>query len=338
MSEINSPAASDPRPASRAARFLAGVADAGTLLLLAGVAAGVLEDLGWPWTLAAHWLPVLGLGLAAVLPVFVVRRRFKTACLIALALVPPVRCAWPLWSAGAAPAVLAAEAFGGPADHIRIAEVNLFCGRADLERVATWLRAEADLAVIVEVTSGARDALVPLLAADFPHFHCEAREAAAGIAFVSRRWPIRAREVFEVDGGAPQIEVDVLAPGGPIRILALHLWPPVLPRDDAHNRAVLDAVRERVRSSPHPVVVAGDFNLTPWCSRLRDFLDVTNLRDLRRGRGFLNTWPETPLLPLLGIPIDHVLVRGRISAVDVATGPWIGSDHRPYVATFDLHR
>ena len=78
------------------------------------------------------------------------------------------------------------------------------------------------------------------------------------------------------------------------------------------------------------MIVAGDFNATPWSPHFRDLLATTGLRDAGSGRGWLPTWP-TWLGPA-GIPIDHVLVKGPVTVAGLSLGPDVGSDYRPLVA------
>jgi endonuclease/exonuclease/phosphatase (EEP) superfamily protein YafD len=74
-----------------------------------------------------------------------------------------------------------------------------------------------------------------------------------------------------------------------------------------------------------PLLLAGDFNLTPWSPFYSDFIRATGLVNAARGR--LATWPAW--LGPLGIPIDHALLRGSLSLVRIASGPDLGSDHLP---------
>jgi endonuclease/exonuclease/phosphatase (EEP) superfamily protein YafD len=81
-----------------------------------------------------------------------------------------------------------------------------------------------------------------------------------------------------------------------------------------------------------PVVVAGDFNMTPFSTRFGTLLQEARLR---RAKGGLNTtWP-TQLTPM-GFSLDHILVGKGIGSAVMRTGSRLGSDHLPVVGTFDL--
>ena len=88
-------------------------------------------------------------------------------------------------------------------------------------------------------------------------------------------------------------------------------------------------------SSDHDrTVLAGDFNMTPWCPPLRGLLgDRHQLHDARRtsGAGRLTTWPAA-LPSALRIPIDHLLHDASVTCTNLRLGPPIGSDHLPLIA------
>ena len=82
------------------------------------------------------------------------------------------------------------------------------------------------------------------------------------------------------------------------------------------------------------MVVAGDFNATPWSPHFQDVLSQSDLQDTGAGRGIQNTWYRFPVL-FLGLPIDHILTRG-VAVLQRQIGPPIGSAHRPLVLDFLL--
>jgi endonuclease/exonuclease/phosphatase (EEP) superfamily protein YafD len=86
-----------------------------------------------------------------------------------------------------------------------------------------------------------------------------------------------------------------------------------------------------------PVIVAGDFNATPWCPALRGIMSRNpRLHNAREGRGLFQSWP-TFLPPfVLRIPIDQTLFSDEFTVIDYHLGPDIGSDHLPLVSTLAL--
>jgi hypothetical protein len=51
--------------------------------------------------------------------------------------------------------------------------------------------------------------------------------------------------------------------------------------------------------------------------------------------GPLPSWPS--LLPFAMIPIDHCLVSGEFTVIDIKIGPDVGSDHLPLIVELGLH-
>jgi endonuclease/exonuclease/phosphatase (EEP) superfamily protein YafD len=91
-------------------------------------------------------------------------------------------------------------------------------------------------------------------------------------------------------------------------------------------RALPDAI---AKISPGPIIVAGDFNCTPWSPLFADLLAATGLHDSALGFGTWPTWYSS-LLPL-GIKIDHVLVAHGVAVRNHQVGHDVGSDHFPVI-------
>ncbi len=75
------------------------------------------------------------------------------------------------------------------------------------------------------------------------------------------------------------------------------------------------------------VMVLGDFNSVPWEIHFRKFLHNTNLKSTLEGKGYHITWPV--FFPILGIPMDHILISKNQTYKDLHIGPYAGSDHYP---------
>ena len=113
-------------------------------------------------------------------------------------------------------------------------------------------------------------------------------------------------------------------------IIAVH---PSYPASQARlwaRDAYLTEIAGVVTNLEGPVIVAGDFNTTHYAPAFRDFMELSKMSTFRN---FPATWPAR--LGPLGIPIDHVLVRGAW-LTDLTALSSIGSDHRGLKAEIRL--
>ncbi len=98
----------------------------------------------------------------------------------------------------------------------------------------------------------------------------------------------------------------------------------------------MTALTQFVRAGPLPLIVAGDFNMSPWTEKLPRFTRATGLG---RYNTFHLTWPmrarECPLVPL--VAIDNVFASHEFASDgDDSAGPRLGSDHRAVIADIAL--
>jgi endonuclease/exonuclease/phosphatase (EEP) superfamily protein YafD len=125
------------------------------------------------------------------------------------------------------------------------------------------------------------------------------------------------------------VRIDV---GGGIRpwIVAVHPPSPVFAANLPTRDRILADLATTITTLDGPVIVAGDFNATPYTPAFRDFVHAAGVATFRR---LPATFPNR--LGDAGLPIDHVMVRdaglARLQAL-----PSIGSDHRALAATILL--
>ena len=111
-----------------------------------------------------------------------------------------------------------------------------------------------------------------------------------------------------------------------------YVWPePIGPQHrQAHEFAEIIA-----RFDQASLIVAGDFNLTPWSFNLRRQDSAFGLKRLTRA---LPSWPVGEIahwgvtFPFPFLPIDHIYAGDAWRTVSVTRGPCLGSDHAPIVA------
>lgn len=302
---------------------------AAVTLLVTGIAT-IVGRLA-PWWPAAdvtnHFKPLLLATSVAGLVLLAFGARTLAACryrLIALGLglaaVAVVNAA-PLQTSLATAAVAA----HGRTGTLTIVSFNVFTGNRQLEHTARWLREQnADVIVLQEMTRAAREAMKRALAATHPYVHdCNCND----IVIYSRQ-PWRAAGGQSRSDERPALSWLTLAgpDGREVRVVGLH--PHYNPMSYRYI-AQYDWLVRHIRELGDRVILVGDFNAAPWSWQMTRLATAAGLR--RHGT-FAASWPS--LLPVL--LIDNVLTTPDIKGVSFRTGPFLGSDHLPVVATVAL--
>jgi endonuclease/exonuclease/phosphatase (EEP) superfamily protein YafD len=238
--------------------------------------------------------------------------------------------AWPVlpYVPHLAPAVAAPPA----AARLKVLAVNVsfrqFSARRFREIVA---EAAPDVLLVVEFTPHAEEVLAEFDKV-FPQQLKAPAEGPYGIALWSR-FPLQSAYTFPL-GPVQGVEARVQTPAGVFTLLGAHLVSPTLPRRAEQRNEGLQMLAERRAAISGPVIVAGDFNVTPYSPYYSDWLATTRLTDSRYGRTLSASWPA--ILPILGIPIDHVAVSNEFAILSHQRLPAFGSDHWGIMAELAL--
>jgi endonuclease/exonuclease/phosphatase (EEP) superfamily protein YafD len=193
--------------------------------------------------------------------------------------------------------------------------------------VSTIRNSDADLVILSEINPLHREALRQL-EGGYPTAAWQTRIDTRGIAMLSR---IPNTQFVNHEFGASRIaaiEARLPAPGNPgtMSVLGIHTASPNLDGRTAVRDDQLRAIGDWARDFDQPLVIAGDFNITPWSPPFRMLLDETGLRDSREYFGYFASWPSD--FGIFGIPIDHALVSPTLRVTDRAAGfPSVDSDH-----------
>jgi endonuclease/exonuclease/phosphatase (EEP) superfamily protein YafD len=290
------------------------------VLCVAIVVAANLLPLGarWSWMLelTTHFR-VQYLAVTAALLVLVALRRRWGACaalvaagaVSAVAVLPYVPS--PLAQVSAAPATL------------KVLTVNVSYRQFAVRRLLDIVReANPDVLIVQELTPHTERVLADF-DTEFPHFRKFPADGPRGIGLWSRH-ELESGTIFAL-GRLPAIEARVLAPQGAFTVIGAHLSSPVSPRRAAARNLELRALGERSAAVDGPLVVAGDFNITPYSPFFTDWLAASGLTDSRRGRTLSVSWPT--MLPWVGIPIDHVAVSSEFAILSHQRMANFESDH-----------
>lgn len=208
-----------------------------------------------------------------------------------------------------------------------LAALNVFAGNPNQQEAGTdALAIGADVLVVEELTPAVSEALRS-------YRYVQARPRSGGDAFgigVFSRFPLHL--IGRPSGNFLQVDVD--APGGRVRVVAVHTLQPLA------NLRILDRhlaqLRRLCEDTAAPFVLAGDFNATRQHRPFRRLLRC-GLRDAHSQRGVVlpRTWPANRRLPPFA-QLDHILTSRGIAVRSAGTVDIPGSDHRGVTARIAL--
>jgi endonuclease/exonuclease/phosphatase (EEP) superfamily protein YafD len=303
------------------------------LAIAALVAAATAAIIGFlaPWWPAAdvpnHFRPLLlviavaGLALLSFgVRELATHRRVRIAAGLGLAGVAAINTV-PLLASLSTTAVAAQS----PTGTLTVVSINVWTKNRQLEQAARWLADQnADVIVLQEVTYANREPLRRALAAVYPHVHdCGCSDI---VMFSRRPWIAAGGQPRTAE--QPALSWFTLADrnGREVRIIGLR--PQYIMRP-SNNAAHYDWLVRNIPKLGDRLILAGDFNAAPWSWQMMRLAAAANLR--RHGT-YAVSWPSH--LPI--VLIDNLLTTPDIKGVSFKTGPFLGSDHLPVVATVAL--
>ena len=226
---------------------------------------------------------------------------------------------------------------------VRMMTHNLFGMNYEMEKVTAAIFAEdPDIIVLQEYFGEQASDLHPALLAKYPFFvRCRGGKRA-NLGMYSRI-PFTQAE----DGACPNNAygttrtAHILATfnppaGKPFSVITTHMDWPIPVQRQRGQLSELSAVLDKIEG---PLILAGDFNSTPWSYSLREFVSrnglvrqTMNLVTYPLSWFYFDAWRDT--MPFL--PLDHVMTRGGIVVHDLHAGQPTASDHLPVVFTFSV--
>lgn len=303
---------------------------AGVLLLGLGLGAvsatALFRSDAWLVDLVESFRPHLLVAALVALPLgLTLRPGWRAACIAILVGCLVVSGATILRTASAATAPQ--EGRGGI--RLKLVTVNLLWSNRQHQRLRDWLQEEAPDIVVTQETTSRWATELARLDALFPHRRLPG--PVDDLAILSRH-PFDMAEEAGIRTHGTLAMATLLIGRRRIDLMALHASVPLTPAWRIARDVMFEDIARFARRTRHPLIVAGDFNATPWNRSMRRLVRAS---PLRHAPGFWRpTWADR--VPLwMGIPIDHVLAASDCRVVERRVGPDIGSDHRPVVAIID---
>jgi endonuclease/exonuclease/phosphatase (EEP) superfamily protein YafD len=313
----DAPPADKPMPVKKTVS-LGGLCDVIVFLALSCTWLGSLGRYGWLFDLLSHFRLQYVIVCALVVIYALIRRR---TWLVLLSLISV------LWNAQI---IHAFHQTAELADTTREKALSVMTFNVLTENknqpaaISYVMQTDADIICLLEVDDSWRASLEPLRI-KYPHHVEELSDVNFGIACYTRL-PMKSSEVrrFTV-WWLPTLVLNLDHLGRPLTFIGTHPIPPMSGQRAHEWREQLSSIATLVSGLPGEVIVAGDFNATPWCEGMR----------LLREKGGLDfrsvdpVWPPTWGLKLpMMIPIDHVLTKRGLTIQKRTIGPETGSDHR----------
>ena len=213
---------------------------------------------------------------------------------------------------------------------VRVMTINALTSNLQHASVANEITEDSpDIVAVLELSSALESYLRDELSATYPYRVESSSDAGNfGIGLYSKR-KLENVVRFRLNENILSIQADCSG----MRIIATHPLPPMGKQGfrsrNEHIRQLADRVSQLRSETPSiPVVVMGDFNLTPWSPHYRSFLNSSGLRRAKLGWGIAPTWYADGSSFPFGLVIDHIFISEELGCDNYRVGNDVGSDHR----------
>ena len=206
--------------------------------------------------------------------------------------------------------------------NLRLYVHNIYYQNSELESVVNAVRqTDPDVVFLMEYSHAIASEIEEAFA-DYPYNLIDPSRYTMGLALFSK-FPLGDSQVYRFDTRIPIFHTSVSVGEQAFDFVGAHPWPPIGRWGNLHRQQMID-IAEVAKNAKHPLIVAGDFNASPWShavGQLKQQADVTNAK---HGFGLTNTWH---LNRIFGLPIDHIFVSEGLKLASFKQLESFGSDH-----------
>lgn len=285
-----------------------------------------LSPLGFPFELFSHFTPQIAIA-ALVLTVIAAMADERQWAFVSAGLAVAL-----CWRALITPEALSPHKgeWQSGAETITLASFNMWVSERAATAFAAYAETEGvDVIALTEVYDIDEAAMLEQFSA-WPH-HIRVQHSRLMGAGLNRALYVFSNRPFRPDvtaprlqNGRPFLQVEIETINGPMTIVAVHPYPPYSPGAHADRNETFTKITENMPDHGRYAVM-GDLNVTPWSPGFR-LLPGRRAGDAR----LAPTWLTG--VPLLGLPLDHIMLGDGLELQFSATGGVAHSDHLPVLA------
>lgn len=222
------------------------------------------------------------------------------------------------------------------ASTIRLYSQNIYYANARPAALLAEIKAhDPDLVFLMEYNNDLRAVIESELQELYPYYEIWPSRMTMGIALFSRL-PMTAEAVREGERRTiPVMQAVIGHEGETISFVGGHPWPP-LPQWGGIHEEHINQIASAVGQMEAPMIVAGDFNASPWSYHLARIEGMADLRSAAYGNGARGTW-DLPVVPMK-LLFDQVLVSPDLAVTNFVLGEGGGSDHLPIIVDVQVER
>ncbi|MBE9585787.1 endonuclease/exonuclease/phosphatase family protein [Mucilaginibacter sp. JRF] len=215
-------------------------------------------------------------------------------------------------------------------NEIKVLSANVYQDNTEFQKLLDQIKSvDPDVIFLLE-TDPKWETAVKELETAYPHMLKAPLPNTYGLLFYSRFPLSDARVNYLIKEDIPSIEAIVELPSGvKVQLWGLHPEPPV-PGESLYSTAKdkeLMKIALKARDSDMPIIVFGDLNDVAWSYTTTLFGKVSDLLDVRKGRGFYSTFSAKHWF--LRFPLDYIFCSAEFGLVQMRRLPYNGSDHYP---------
>lgn len=209
----------------------------------------------------------------------------------------------------------------------QVLSINAYKHNHDPNQLLDLLeKADAELLLIMEMTDELEEKLRPKLANYKDYLETYVRDGFR-IALYSKT-PLEDKKVSHYGHSeTPLLEAKVIFGDTKFQVYSAHPKPALNKEWFNERQAYFIDLARIINDTKLPVLALGDFNSVPWEKHFTKFLESTDMKSTLEGHGYKITWPA--IMPLFGVPMDHILMQRGTQYYNFNIGPYAGSDHYP---------